>query len=104
MYGIFTGDFGRPMDNVFFLSATLVKEGYNLAEGNINKEVLKEEKKVRVYLDIIPGKRQVLKVFIYEGDSSEVKKNIFKTQRKSPNHIQLGTCGIFNLGYPEVFS
>ena len=49
MYGIYTGDFGRPMDNVFFLSATLDKErleevkerAFKLMEGL--KENLTEE-------------------------------------------------------------
>ena len=63
---------------------SLVKEGYNLAVGNIIKEVFKEEKKVRVYLDIKPGKRQVLKDFIYEGDSSEVKKIFSRHKEKLP--------------------
>jgi len=49
VYGIYTGDFGRPMDNVFFLSATLDKErleevkerAFKLMEGL--KENLTEE-------------------------------------------------------------
>jgi len=49
VYGIYTGDFGRPMDNVFFLSATLDRErleevkekAFKLMEGL--KESLTEE-------------------------------------------------------------
>ena len=82
---------------------SLVKEGYNLAEGNINKEVLKEEKKVRVYLDIKPGKRQVLKDFIYEGDSSEVKKIFSRHKEKLPTIFNSELVESLNLDIQRYF-
>lgn len=75
---------------------SLFKEGYTLAEGQIIKEVLKEEKKVKISLDIKPDKRQILKDFLYDGKDPEVKK-IFSKHRK-------GLPTIFNSGLVEALN
>ncbi|MCS6957632.1 MAG: BamA/TamA family outer membrane protein [Aquificaceae bacterium] len=59
----------------------LSAEGYTLAEGKLEKEVMKNLREVKVKLEIEPGKRQILKDFVYKGDN-RVIKGIFKKHRE----------------------
>lgn len=58
----------------------LHKEGYTLAEGKLSRGVLKDEKRVKVNLEISPRKRQILKDIRYEGENREIW-GIFKKHR-----------------------
>lgn len=82
---------------------SLFKEGYTLAEGRISKEVLKEEKGVRVSLDIKPGKRQVLKDFVYEGENAEIKRLFAKHKEKLPAIFNSGLIEALNLDIQGYF-
>ncbi|MFN3975494.1 MAG: outer membrane protein assembly factor [Aquificaceae bacterium] len=82
---------------------SLVKEGYSLAEGRINKEVLKEKKEVKVSLDIKPGKRQIIKDFIYKGENLEVKKIFSRHKEKLPAIFNSELVESLNLDIQRYF-
>lgn len=81
----------------------LMEEGYTLAEGRINKEVFKEEKKVKVSLDIKPGKRQILKDFVYDGHNQEIKKIFSRHEEKLPAIFNSQLVESLNLNIQNYF-
>ncbi|MCS7263126.1 MAG: BamA/TamA family outer membrane protein [Aquificaceae bacterium] len=81
----------------------LFQKGYTLAEGKIKKEVLRDSKQVRVSLEIEPGKRQVLKDFVYVGNNSEIKKIFAKHRRGLPTAFDSKLVEALNLDLQRYF-
>ncbi|MCS6958254.1 MAG: BamA/TamA family outer membrane protein [Aquificaceae bacterium] len=81
----------------------LFRKGYTLAEGSISKEILWEEKRVRVSIDLKPGKRQILKDFVYGGDNREVRKIFSKHKEKLPTVFNTELVEALNLDIQRYF-
>ncbi|MEN3029096.1 MAG: BamA/TamA family outer membrane protein [Aquificaceae bacterium] len=81
----------------------LIKKGYTLAEGSISKEILKEEKKVKVSINLKPGKRQILKDFLYTGDNREIRKIFSKHREKLPAVFNTELIEALNLDIQRYF-
>ncbi|MFN3599528.1 MAG: POTRA domain-containing protein, partial [Aquificaceae bacterium] len=81
----------------------LYKRGYTLAEGRIEKEVLKDEKAVKVSLHIEPRKRQILKKVLYKGDERELKKIFNKHKEKLPAVFNTELIESLNLDIQRYF-
>ncbi|MFN3946648.1 MAG: BamA/TamA family outer membrane protein [Aquificaceae bacterium] len=81
----------------------LYKRGYTLAEGSINKEILKDKKAVKVRFNIEPGKRQILKEFLYKGDRRELKRIFNKHSEKLPAIFNTELIELLNLDIQRYF-
>ncbi len=81
----------------------LFKEGYTLAEGSIDKDISRDEKVVKVRLNIRAGKRQVLKDLIYEGENREIKKIFSKYREKLPTIFDSRLIEALNLDIQRYF-
>ncbi len=81
----------------------LHKEGYTLADGQIHKEILREEKIVIIHLDIMPGKKQILKDVVYEGENRDIKKLFEKYKDKLPAVFNTDLIESINLDLQNYF-
>jgi outer membrane protein insertion porin family len=74
----------------------LRKDGYTLATGRLDKDILRDEKSVKVRIEIIQGKKQVLKDLKYEGENKKIE-NLFKKHREK-------LPAIFNTDFIEALN
>ncbi len=81
----------------------LHKDGYTLAEGRLKKEVLREKKEVKVNFDINPGKRQILKDVIYEGENKDIKVLFRKYKDKLPAIFNTNLIEAINIDLQNYF-
>ncbi|MFN7065283.1 MAG: BamA/TamA family outer membrane protein [Aquificaceae bacterium] len=81
----------------------LYKKGYTLAEGKISKEVLKDEKRVKVSVDIEKGKKQIIKDFVYKGDDRELKKVFLRYKERLPTIFSTELIESLNLDIQKYF-
>lgn len=78
-------------------------QGYTLAEGRILKDIDRTEKIVRVDLEIMKGKKQILKAFIYEGSNKELRKIFKKHNEKLPRIYSSDLVEKLNLDIEAYF-
>lgn len=81
----------------------LHKEGYTLADGKLIKEVLKDKKRVKVNIEITPGKRQILKDIKYEGENREINRIFKKHREKLPAIFNTNLIEALNLDLQNYF-
>ncbi len=62
----------------------LKRQGYNLAEGHIKRDVDKERKLISVSFEIVKGKKQILKQISYIGEDKQISKIFQEVNRKLP--------------------
>ncbi|MFN3568306.1 MAG: POTRA domain-containing protein, partial [Caldimicrobium sp.] len=81
----------------------LYKEGYTLAQGSISEEVLKENREVKVYVNIDKGKKQILKSFVYEGENRDIKRIFSRHAEKLPAIFNTNLIEAINLDLQRYF-
>ncbi|MCX8163812.1 MAG: BamA/TamA family outer membrane protein [Aquificaceae bacterium] len=81
----------------------LFREGYRLAEGNIHREIFKEDKRVRVIMEIKPGKKQIIRDFVYAGENREIKKIFSKHRGKLPALFNTDLVETLNIDIQKYF-
>ncbi len=81
----------------------LYKEGYTLADGRLKKEVLREQKEVKIEFDTKPGKRQILKDIKYEGENKDIKRIFRKHRDKLPAIFNTNLIEAINIDLQNYF-
>ncbi len=81
----------------------LYKEGYTLAEVRLKKEVFKDKKKIKVYIDITSGKRQILKDVKYKGENRNIKELFDKYREQLPTIFNANLIETINAELQKYF-
>lgn len=81
----------------------LHKEGYTLASGKLSREFLRDEKRVRVSVEISAGKKQILKDIRYEGENKDIKALFRRHREKLPAIFNTDLVESLNLDLQNYF-